>query len=99
MKFFVFRNMGSKSSRKKIPENENDVEGSSSLQDEQKKAEESICKLILELTENYQKERLNNRGYFHTRANIFLIIEIAPINNVPKKKTTKRCPYTGTHLI
>ena len=51
--------MGSKNSRKKIPENENDVEGSSSLQDEQKKAEESICKLILELTENYQKERLN----------------------------------------
>ena len=54
--------MGSKNSRKKIPENENDVEGSSSLQDEQKKAEESICKLILELTENYQKERLNKVG-------------------------------------
>ena len=45
--------MGSKSSRKKIPENENDVERSSALQDEQKEDQESICKLILELTEKY----------------------------------------------
>ena len=54
--------MGSKNSRKKIPENENDVEGSSSFQDEQKEAKESICKSILEFTENYQRKYLIKVG-------------------------------------
>ena len=32
-----------------MPENENDVEGSSALQDDQKEADDTICKLILDL--------------------------------------------------
>ena len=87
--------MGSKNSRKKIPENENDVEGSSSFQDEQKEAKESICKSILEFTENYQRKYLikfRSRGYFHRGVHIFLIIEIAPNKQCSKEENNLAMP-------